>query len=284
MSVTDVDVDDRDLITRVRGTQIDIVRRFKVGESAVLVVEVQPHSVDALVRAKVKGGGFQVHTEQVLEIVGAQLLPDDDQAKKLRDQVRAAMDAAAGRLSLPFDDEAGPGTEVVADENGTILTPAERAAARGIQVETDANDELVAEAEAWLDEHGVDPASEAAVVAAADLADVHAVEALDAWEQADPDRCRQAVYDALDARKAKVADGVPLAPADDPTLRGLPVEQVRERLARIGEPGPLRTMLLKANAERPPRKKLVDALQARIREILDGGEEASEAPAGEAQP
>lgn len=270
----ELDEDTTTLVTRVRQTEVPISRALSHGDRLIGLVELTPHSVDARVKYRVKGGGEKVRTEQVLEIVALVEVPPGSQFDQLATQIRETAAAAAGQHSLFDDVGAAPGPTVIADADGTVLTAAEVAAAQGIDVEDTSETSLVAEADAWLDEHNVDPYVAAQMVAAVGIADQHALEALDAWEQYAEQR--DEVYEALDARKEELARPPRPAPGDDPMLHGLPIEQARERLGRIGEPGPLRLMLAEENATKTPRKRLTDAIHQRLREVLDdAGEDES---------
>jgi len=133
------------VVTKIRGTGQRIDRSLHLGEKTWLLVEAE---VDEAYKLKATGDGPKLH--QVLQVVDLfELDPDEDETKALVRATRAFHrdldDKKAGRTPLPSDDTRQPEAVAgVVDSSGVVMSAAEIAEARGIDLDP-AGDDVVVE-------------------------------------------------------------------------------------------------------------------------------------------
>lgn len=134
------------VVTKLRGTGQRIDRSLYLGEKTWLLVEAE---VDEAYKLKATGDGPKLY--QVLQVVDLfELDPDEDEETKALVRATRAFhqdldDRRAGRTRLPSDDTRQPeGVAGIVDSYGVVMSAAEIAEARGIDLDP-AGDDVVVE-------------------------------------------------------------------------------------------------------------------------------------------
>ena len=205
---------------------------------------------------------------EILEVVDKQT--GYDLARASRSERDRAISEASGHTGTTT----GPNGETIhADADGTVLTDAEVAALRGGPAGPSRE-----EAAAWWEEQSylefdfadVTVAELVDLVAKLPLNEVEYVEVLDA-QMSDDGVNRPSVLEAIRARQVEHADAVN-APGWSPLEAGLPIVEVRRRLATISDRRVLAD-LLESERNGSGRKRVLRAVDVRLEQV--GGEAPS---------
>ena len=285
------------VVTKLRGTGQRIDRSLHLGEKTWLLVEAE---VDEAYKLKATGDGPKLH--QVLQVVDLfELDPDEDDTKALVRATRAFHrdldDKKAGRTSLPLDDTRQPeGVAGVVDGSGVVMSAAEIAEARGIDLDPAGDDVVVeffggdryswpadwlgtgqslAAAGGFMREPGAEP-GEVSQVQRLLRPDDGAV--IDEWTAEDEDRRLLAAEQAAEAaEEAAIAAGL-AAEADrkhDAAVGGYAAEvlgqsaKAVEELVRDAKEPAWLEQLLEAESAGKARKGLLQTIRLRLA-VLEG--------------
>lgn len=268
------------VVTKIRGTGQRIDRSLHLGEKTWLLVEAE---VDEAYKLKATGDGPKLH--QVLQVVDLfELDPDEEETKALVRATRAFHrdldDRRAGRTRLPSDDTRQPeGVAGVVDSSGVVMSAAEIAEARGIDLDPAGDDVVVeffggdryswpadwlgtgqslAAVGGFMREPGAEP-GEVSQVQRLLRPDDGSV--IDEWTEADEDRRLLAAEQAAEAAEAAEVDATV-------ELLGQSAKAVEEVVREAREPAWLE-QLLEAEAAGKARKGLLQTIRLRLA-VLEG--------------